>query len=454
MNWDKLRPYQIEDAEFLAQLDACACFNEQRTGKTPTSLYVCELKGLKKILIVCPATAIYPWVDAVAYWSGKPAVAYVGTRKRRKQLLAKWEYALVASLDTVKELDDGKKKEIYQLLACHPDGIIVDEAHRIGHHDTERSKAIYAVRTHISFRLALTGSPAIGISKDVWGILHFLYPKTFGSYWKFIGQFYHTWKMFGFHGKEYQEVGEMLPYMIPTMQGILARISTQRKRKDIMAWLPAVDRQIVRLPATPQQTKHLRDLKEMWETEHVVTQGTLDRLIRYRQVCLDPVLLGFKEPSPKTEWVRQYLKDYPERPTILFSKFTQYLIHLQILTDAPMICGATTLKQRKKICDDFQAGKTNFLLLNLDACKESITLDRAEAAIFTDKYPPIGDIDQAEDRFVATTLARANKPHTIYDLVIRDSYDEDIIKMLAQRKEETDIINDYKTKYERTSTRK
>lgn len=38
MNWDKLRSYQIEDAQFLAQLDACACFNEQRTGKTPTAL--------------------------------------------------------------------------------------------------------------------------------------------------------------------------------------------------------------------------------------------------------------------------------------------------------------------------------------------------------------------------------------------------------------------------------
>ena len=453
MNWDKLRPYQIEDAQFLAQLDACACFNEQRTGKTPTSLYVCELKGLKKILIVCPATAIYPWVEAVAYWSGKPAVAYVGTRTQRKKIQQQWEYALVASLDTVKELDDGKKKEIHQLLAYHPDGIIVDEAHRIGHHRTERTRAMHAVRTNIPFRLVLSGSPAVSRSKDIWGILHFLYPKTFSSYWNFIGQFYHTWEAYGFGGQKHQEIGDMLPHMIPTMQGILARISTQRKRKDVMTWLPAKDRQVIRLPATPQQAKHLRELEEVWETDHVVTQGTLDRLIRYRQICLDPVLLGFNERSPKTEWVLQYLKDYPDTPTILFSKFTQYLIRLQEWIQMPMICGDTTLKQRKKICDDFQTGKHNFLLLNLDACKESITLDRAEVAIFTDKYPPIGDIDQAEDRFVATTVMRAHKPHTIYDLVIRDSYDEDIIRMLAQRKEETDIINDYKTKYERTRTR-
>lgn len=453
MGFERLRPYQIEDARFLAQLDACACFNEQRTGKTPTSLYVCELKQLKKIIIACPASAIYPWVDAVKEWTGKSAIAYTGTRQRRKKLLQQWEYALVASHDTLKELDEFKKKEIHQLLACHPDGIIVDEAHRIGHHDTERSKALFAVRTSIGFRMALSGSPAVGMSKDVWGILHFLYPKTFSSYWNFIGQFYHTWKAYGFGGQEHQEIGDMFVHMIPTMQGILKRISTQRKRKDVMAWLPEKDRIIVRLPATPQQIKHLRELAEVWETEHVITQGTLDRLIRYRQICLDPVLLGFKEPSPKTEWVLQYRKDYPDTPTILFSKFTTYLIHLQILTDAPMICGATSLKQREQICNDFQTGKLNFLLLNLDACKESITLDRAEVAIFTDKYPPIGDIDQAEDRFVATTEGRAAKPHIIYDLVIRNSYDEDIIQMLAQRKDETSIINDYKIKYERTRTR-
>ena len=33
-----LRPYQIEDVKFLSARKNCACFNEQRTGKTPTAL--------------------------------------------------------------------------------------------------------------------------------------------------------------------------------------------------------------------------------------------------------------------------------------------------------------------------------------------------------------------------------------------------------------------------------
>ena len=32
-----------------------------------------------------------------------------------------------------------------------------------------------------------------------------------------------------------------------------------------------------------------------------------------------------KRQKPKTEWIIQYLKDYPEKPVIIFSKFTTYL---------------------------------------------------------------------------------------------------------------------------------
>ena len=454
MSFQKLRDYQIEDATFLAQLDACACFNEQRTGKTPTALYVCELKQLKKILIVCQASAIYPWVAEIQEWTHKPALAYVGTRATRKKLLQRWEYALVASYDTLKQLDADCKKEIYQLIKMKPDGVICDEAHRIGHHDTERSKAMFAIGTKIPFRMALSGSPAIGLSKDIWGILHFLYPKTFGSYWKFIGQFYQTSQGYGFGGRVLVEIGEIKPEMAPVLQGILRRISTQRKRKDVMAWLPAKDKQRVYLPLEPEQARHLEELETRWETDHIVTMGVLDRITRVRQVCVAPQLLGLSGDSPKTKWIHDFLKDYPDTPVLIFSKFTEYLNILHAKLNVPIISGAIPLKERNRICQQFQQGKHRALLLNIDACKETLTLDHAEAVIFTDKYPPIGDIEQAEDRFVATTMAGANKPHVIYELVMRDSYEEDILTMLAQRKTETDIVNDYKSKYERKAKHK
>ena len=57
----QLRDYQIEDANFLASLPCSACFNEQRTGKTPTALETVKLRHLEneKILIITTASSLY-----------------------------------------------------------------------------------------------------------------------------------------------------------------------------------------------------------------------------------------------------------------------------------------------------------------------------------------------------------------------------------------------------------
>ena len=67
----------------------------------------------------------------------------------------------------------------------------------------------------------------------------------------------------------------------------------------------------------------------------------------------------------------------------------------------------------------------------------------AETTIFCDKYPPIGSIEQAEDRFVASTKDKSHKNHKIIELMISGTFDEQIYKLLEQRKSETDIINNY-----------
>ena len=108
-----------------------------------------------------------------------------------------------------------------------------------------------------------------------------------------------------------------------------------------------------------------------------------------------------------------------------------------------VIIGDTSPLKRNKVKKKFQEGELKILLINIDAGKEALTLDTAEVIIFTDKYPPISDIQQAEDRFVATTKEKANKPHTIYELVIKNTYDEQLIKLLNQRASETDVLNDY-----------
>lgn len=456
-NFHNLRDYQKQDVQFLSSLKAAALFNEQRTGKTPTALALMHMHGVTKILIVCPATAIYPWVDEFELWMGQPCLACVGLPATRKDILARWKRGdaagLVISYDMLKLIERGDKEtgELFAVLDCKPQGIIIDEAHRIRNHTTATAKAIFSFARVTGYKLALTGTPAMNKPQEIWSILHFLYPNTFKHYWPFIDSYFQTvLRRNPVTGAAYKDIGDLNKKGKELMLQVLPRISVNRKRKDVMPWLPPKDYITVRLPLTTYQRKYLDELEEVWETEEVVTIGVLDRLIRYRQVCLDPGLIDLKGASPKTEWVLQYVRDYPDVPTILFSKFTSYLNRIApLIPGVELITGATPVVRRREICKQFQAGKLNFLLLNIDACKEALTLDRAEAAIFTDKYPPVGDIAQAEDRFVSTTEDKKDKPHRIYDLVMRDSYDETIVQMIAARFGVTDIINNYRKYIER-----
>lgn len=440
-----LRPYQKEDVAFLAKLDAAGCFNEQRTGKTPTALKVIEAKGLKKVVIIVPSSAIYNWKEEYERWLGRPCLALIGTAKKRAQLLETWTDGLVVSYDTFKmsKRTAGLVREIAKL---NPEMIILDEAHRIKARKNERASSVLSYK-NFKHKLALTGTPAPGKLEEIFAILQFLYPKDFKSYWNFVDEYFSKELKYGAGGRRYYSVGPPNQEKIKELQEYLDSISTQRKRKDVMPWLPEKDYTQIKLPATKQQEKYLDELATIWETEHVVTQGTLDRLIRYRQICLDPKLLDLKGDSPKTEWIKDYLTDYPEEQIIIFSRFTSYLLklneELKEKHNIAMLIGATSLEHRKKYVDDFQAGKIRILLINTEVGKEALTLDNADTEIFTDKYPPIGDILQAEDRFVATTKAKANKLHKIYELMIKNTYDEQLYKLLAQRKSETDILNDY-----------
>ena len=444
----QLRKYQQEDADFLASLPCSACFNEQRTGKTPTALETIKLRHLEndKILIITTASSIYQWKEEYEKWLEKPCQICTGTPREKEKSIKSWTNGLVMSLDSFKETSnrDGFVKPI---LNSKPSMIILDEAHKIKNPKTASAKAIFKT-TNIPYRLALTGTPAQGKPYDIYSILKFLFPSDFRGFWKFLEEYFiieeQTIYVAG-KPRTIKTYEKFQPGKEKELQKLLATFSTQRKRKDVMQWLPNKFYERIRLEPTKEQRKYLKDLEETYRTEEIVTIGILDRIVRYRQICLDPGLLGLSGTSPKTEWIKQYIKDYPDEQIIIFSKFTSYLCKLaeNLSTTWALLIGATSTKQRGQFIKDFQAGKFKVFLINIDAGKEAITLDAANTTIFTDKYPPIGSIEQAEDRFIASTKDKAHKAHKIIELCMKDTFDEQLYKLLELRKSETDIINNY-----------
>lgn len=446
---NKLRPYQQEDVERILQHDSLGIFNEQRTGKTPTSLYALDKKCSGRILIVATASMIYRWADEAKTWTNRNVYVYEGTQKQRTKVLSKYKAdskgILIISYGLLKNTKayTGLVKELKKVIII---GLIVDEVHRAVGRKTANFKALRTI-TDIPYRLYLTGTPAPNHPSQVWSILTMIEPKQFTSYWRFVETFFYIDIIRLPYSAAVDHIRTPAGF-IETMKDdyvkMLDKYSIMRKRKDVMPWLPEHEEPTkIRLPLTPAQTKYLKEMQKYYETEHVIAQGILDQLLRYRQICNAPQLLQLKGSSPKIDWIKQYLSDYPEKQIVIFSRFTQFIDIIK--EKIPSVCvmvGRTPASERNQLINDFQSAKIQVLIIQIDTGKEGITLDSADVLIFADIYPPASDILQAKDRIVATSPER-NKPKEIIQLMMADSYDEVLYDIVDAKIELTDIANNY-----------
>lgn len=457
----ELRPYQKEDVQKLKPLNCVAILNQQRTGKTPTSLILCREKQCKKILIICPGSLLYKWQKEFEQWLQLPCIVLDGTPAIRKKKLEKWtkNTGLCITYGTLKLINRKdtsgniiKSGELMNIIQQHPDTVIVDEFHRARNPKTALAKALFKLSTVIPYRIALTGTPAYGKSIDVYSLIKFLYPNNIGTFNQFIIKHCNLKTIYTPKG----------PINIPDsikkeseikIQNFLNKIAVQRKQSDpdVMPWLP--DKpipELLYLNLNKEQETMLNNLKNYFETDNIITQNSLDRIIRYRQILNDPrILEPTKNKSPKTEWILQYATDYPETPTIFFSNFTEYIKLLQTELQnknikSEVIIGATPKKKREELITEFQNKKINFLFINIQAGQEGLTLDVAENLIFIDQYPPTGAIEQAIERITATTEDKAKIPKQIFKLIMKNTLEETIEESIKLGLTETEAFNNFK----------
>lgn len=442
-----LRPYQREDAFFIAKHYACGVFNEQRTGKTPTTLIGFRSKGCKKVLIICPKSMLISWKNEFEKWYEAPCLICTGTPEKRKKIIQEWTDGMVINYETAKDIVE--KDPSF-------DAIILDEAHRIKGRTTPLAATVLKLKNKCKHKAALTGTPAPNYQHEIWAILNFLFPKYFRSYWKFVEDYFETETCMNYKsGKEYTTIGKFKSKAKEReFQELLNKIAINRKREEVMPWLPKNEYLDISLPASKLQRECLDYLQEYFEIPNtdIVCKGVLDRLTRYRQICVAPALINIKpteavKHSPKLAWLQQYIKDYPNTPTLIFTNYTSVIKYITPMFPdhkCGVISGSTSLKERQAIKEDFQDGCIDYIIANITTCKEGLTLDRAETVIFLDQYPPIAAIEQAEDRFIATDKSKIKVNNRIIRLTIADTYEEHLKQLISEHKSETDIINDFR----------
>lgn len=449
---NNLRPYQNVDINFLRHVPHAGIFNQMRTGKTPTTLKLIELEGHEKVIVVCPASLVLNWEQEVRRWTNYDNIFTIsGSKQKRMKTYDKWigsKGFLIVSKDTVKQ-------DLDLLSSFKGYALIVDEAHFLRNYKSNQSKAVYVLGKHSIRRLTLTGTPTLNKPDDIYGILKFLYPEQFPSYWQFVERYFKTW-VTPWGGQEvyYSKINPDACYKRKQeLQELLDCISVQRKRAEVMAWIPKKTRQVVELEMSSKQFKAYESMLNTFTVEEngnikVDAPSVLAQLTRLRQICLSPNLLNINAPSAKESFILEWLEDNPNEQVIIFSNFSSYLKELKKLLDSKkydtgIITGETTKSMREKYKEWFQSGKVKILLANIEAAGVGLTLDAGSVAIFLDRsYVPALN-EQAEDRIVPTT-ENSNQQTHIIDLVCKDSIDQKIQSMLEHKVNITKSINNYR----------
>jgi SNF2 family DNA or RNA helicase len=339
------------------------------------------------------------------------------------------------------------------------DCLIIDEAHRLRNINTAQSQAIFKLGKVAKRRFALTGTPTINHASDIGGILMFLYPKKYPSYWQFCERYFQVNDSPHHVG---QEVGWPKSARIKEMQELVGILSVQRKRSEVMPWLPKKQFKSLSCSMSGKQLKLYNEMKEFFtatddfhiseaDLNNYEESPTLDamnpivQLMRLRQLSLDPRLVGFDVVGAKTKTLLDYLENRRE-PIVVMSMFTSYLKMIaedikKLKLRVGFVHGQMTSNQKDQAVKDFQAGKLDVLLCNIISAGVGLTMDKSNAVIFIDRAWTPAENEQAEDRICPTSEER-NHAHLVVEITCEDSVDARISKILKKKKSLVQYINE------------
>lgn len=427
-----LRPYQRVDANILSKYPVLAVFNEQRTGKTPTILSA--VYGLNKGLIVCPSSLKLNWFKEFNTWHNGKAIIISGSKAKRLKLYESiTDETIIISYETLR----GDIPDIMKQFKAF-DYMIVDEAHRLRNFKTKQSKALFKVRTLAKRVYPMTGTPAVNHPADAFGILKLLYPAKYRSYWHFAERYFRV-----VQGQFGKDVYGIKPDRHPEFTDILYENSIQRKRREVMAWIPKVSHQEVMLEPTAKQLSMFKEIKKLNKLKEEELTNPLTKLLRLRQICVDPLYVGEDEQSPKFDYIIDYIEDNPDSRVIIFSSMTRALKRLSKKVSGTLLTGEQSTEEKQKAVDDFQSGRIPVLFANIKAGGVGFTLDQADTIIFLDKSYTPDENQQAADRFIPTDPRAEYGAKQVLTLLVNGSVERKIEQLLFDKINIISYVNDY-----------
>lgn len=478
-----LFPHQRAGVKFLATARRALLADEPGLGKTAQSIRaLAELSARGEqvfpALVVCPNTLKKNWKREFAkWWPGVNVTIIKGSATQRKKqfeedgthvYVINWEslrshsrLAPYGSVALARCKDCGGHDEkisenrcevhLRELNKINFKAVIADEIHRSKEPKSKQTRALWAATGDADIRFALTGTPIANNVLDMWALLHWISPDEWPSKTRWIDRMIDT--MLNAFG------GMMVLGVKPAMEAEFHAAINPRMRRMLKArvlpWLPEMMFERRDVEMSPKQKKAYEQMRDMMIAEleggdAVVAPSPLTQTTRllqfassFAEIQVDEttgetktVLAG---PSAKIDALMNDIEngDFGDDSVAVCAVSRQLIELLSAeLTKAKiphgLITGAQDEDERQKAVDDFQSGRTKWVLFTAAAGGVGITLTTGRRLVMLQRPWSLVEYKQALDR-IHRIGSEIHDSVIIMDYVTEGTIEERVLQVLETK---------------------
>ena len=378
-------------------------------------------------LIIVPSSLLYNWKEEIIKFTGITPVLVEGTAAQRRKIISKGSKGfLITTYQALRnDIEEYKNREF--------DVVVLDEAQNIKTTTSQIKKAVMKINSKVNF--ALTGTPVENNILELWSIFDFVIPGYLDNLTKFK--------------KTYKEaIVNPNSSKINNLREIIAPFLLRRTKKEVLTELPdKIESNMVVTLSTEQKQLYMSYIKQAKSEMKKFNENDNNRmkilaiLTKLRQICNSPTLFkeDYKGEVAKLEVLRDILPDITENGhrLLIFSQFVGTLKEIEKeLVDMGIeyfyIDGNVKSKERVDICNKFNAGERQVVLISLKAGGTGLNLVGADVVIHYDPWWNIAVENQASDR--AYRIGQ-KKSVQVIKLVTEGTIEEKIIKIQESKRQ-------------------
>jgi hypothetical protein len=392
-----------------------------------TSTIIASLEtGLKKVMIICPASLKINWQREIENYTDRSVFIAEG-----KNFSIEHDFVIV-NYDILKNFYDIKNKENSLIYQFNPDLIIIDEAHYVKNGQSIRTKLVNDFTKRAKRVWLLTGTPMTSRPIDYYNLLNLIESPVSQNWMAYVIRYCQGYQFKAGNRKVWNVNGAS------NLEELRDRTSRQflRRLKTEVLDLPEKIITPIHIKLKSKMYESLVGEYYEWFNNHPNESSSLtvqfSKLMKVRQVIAEE----------KTQTTIELAENAIEqgKKVIIFTNFTESLNkiadHFGKL--AVKLDGSTSKPKRQLAVDEFQNNdKIKVFVGNLKAAGVGLTLTAAEVVIFNDISFVPGDMGQGEDR--AYRYGQKNSVLVYYPIFI-NTIEKIIYDIVNFKKQNIDIV--------------